>query len=248
MPKQQPPRAVLFPSPDPFDLPERAEFWGWPVQLLTELSLLLRDKDTDWVNGVSSLVAEVIASAPREVDAPSVVRHEDMALTFGLDNPGAIGVFANAEPSFQWSERAPATEQWERYAVFALMQLKGCIDQLEHLEHVADTPDLYSTALSAAGGYALNAMRGLQVAVSLRREELDKSARGKKAALARHDAMKPTKAEALRMANSQPFKTKEAAIDYISQNLTFDPEGTRFVSRRAAAEWLREAGWKAKGK
>lgn len=248
MPKPQTPRAVLFPSPDPFDLPERKEFWGWPAQLLTELGLLLRDKDTDWVNGVSSLVAQVMASAPQEVDAPSVVRHEDMALTFGLDDPGEIGVFANAETSFPWSERAPSTEQWERYAVFALVQLKGCIDQLESMEDTGDTPDFLSTAFSAAGGFALNAMRGLQVAVSLQREEREKSARGKKAALARHDAMKPKRAEALSMANSQPFKTKESAIDYISQNLTIDPEGKRFISRRAAAEWLREARWRPKGK
>lgn len=248
MPKPESPRAILFPHPDPFDLPERKEFWGWPIQLLTELGLLLRDKDTDWVNGVSSLVAQVMASAPQEVDAPSVVRHADMALTFGMDDPGEIGVFANAEPSFPWGEYAPSTEQWERYAVFSLIQLKGCIDQLEHIENLEDSPDFFSMAFSAAGGFALNAMRGLQVAVSLRREEIDKSARGKKAALARHDAMKPKRAEALSMANSQPFKTKEAALDFISQNLTIDPEGKRFISRRAAAEWLREAGWKPNGK
>lgn len=248
MPKSQTPRAVLFPYPDPFDLPERKEFWGWPVQLLTEISLLLRDKGTDWVNGVSSLVTEVIASAPKQVDAPSVVRHDDMALTFGCDDPGEIGVFANAEQTFPWDERAPSTAQWERYAVFALIQLKGCIDQLENLEPVQDSHDFFSMAFSAAGGFALNAMRGLQVAVSLQQEGRNKSARGKKAALARHEATKPKHAEALRMANSKPFPTKEAALDYITQNLTFDPEGTKFVSRRAAADWLREASWKPKGK
>lgn len=234
------------------DAPEHSAFAGWPKQLHIELFSLIGQRGDEWIAAVSKQIEEALTDPDYVIHGlegtPNLARTEEMALTVLFGDPGKVGQFAGIEPHYPWNACTPATQRWERYAVFSWMQLECCIVQLETLPHLEDNAALLRFSYSVAGGFALDAMRTLQIAVSLKADERDKSARGRNAAKARHDAMKPKREEALRMANSQAFRTKEAALDHITQNLTIDAAGKKFISRRAVSEWLRDAGWKAKGK
>ena len=225
---------------------------GWPSQLLRELRALLGERDADWANDVAAQI-HVSLHDPK-LQFPLIIKKrrslavpDEMTHSISFDYPGKIGVFASVEETYPWKKQTLKTKRWERYAVFSLMELSRCIERLGARSTAFDSNDLCDM-FNVAGAYAMSSMRGLQIAVSLKTDERERSAHGRKAAIARHEAMKPKREEALRMANSFPFRTKEAALDYITQNLSLDPEGKKFVSRRAAADWLREAGWKAKGK
>jgi hypothetical protein len=231
--------------------PHHLAFWGWPKQLDFELYDLLGPRDASWFASVYADIQDALKnpehSHHRETYSANAARTEGMGLSVIFGDPGAIGRFAGIEPHYPWSTR-PEPKRWERFAAFSRMHLDMCLDQLDAIPAQSGHEDLLAMTYSAAGGFALDAMRALQIAVSIKANDQDKSARGRNAALARHDAMKPKREEALAMANSKPFPTKEAALDYLTDNLTLDPEGKVFISRRTASEWLRDAQWKAKGK
>lgn len=231
--------------------PHHLAFSGWPKQLDLELFDLLGSRDASWFAGVYADILDALKnpeySDQRAAHSANASRTDEMGLSVIFGDPGAIGRFAAIEPYYPWSTR-PEPKRWERFAAFSRMHLDMCLDQLDAIPAQSGHEDFLSMSYSAAGGFALDAMRALQIAVSLKASDQDKSARGRKAALARHDAMKPKRAEALAMANSKPFPTKEAALNYLTDNLTIDQGGKVFISRRTATEWLRDARWKPKGK
>lgn len=252
MPDTTTPRAAWFPAPDPFALREHSEFMGWPSQLLSELRALLGQRDAAWMNEVAALIYSLMQDPALYVPAvtekrTSLAVTEEMAQTLSFDYPGQIGAFASIEASYPWEHASPHTQRWERFAVFSLMELSKCVRHLGERSSQPEVTELQGM-FNAAGGFALGSMRGLQIAVSLKATDQDKSALGKKAAVARHSANKQKHAEALALANSRPFTTKEQALEFITNNLAWDAEGTRYVSRRAAGEWLRAAGWKPRPK
>ncbi|WP_139146991.1 hypothetical protein [Hydrogenophaga sp. PML113] len=247
-----------FAHPDPFDIPAGDGFAGWPAQILFEIKELLFDCSSDWLTAVASHIHELARTnrADRVFDDPNGAReslaHSESGQFSLYRQPGYIGVFAALEPSVAWDKIEPPTERWQRYAVFALMYLRDSVKILERRDRLQRTGRATSADnkylaldLSEASAWALEAMRALQIAHSLRIDARAKSARGRKAAVARHVVFVSLKAEALEMADSRPFKTKEQALDYITSNLLIDSANNKFCSRSAASKWLREAGWKA---
>lgn len=246
-----------FPQPDPFAIPIRYAFAGWSSQILFEIRELLADKSSDWLTAVATHINEVVMSNADKLFDSALGPRETLAHSerwpFSLHTqPGHIGVFAALEPGISWDKLSPPTERWQRFAVFALMYIRDC---LKILEKLGDQPSHESVPsglsskyvalqLNDAGAFALEAMRALQIAHSLRIDTRKKSDRGRKAAILKHDAMKPKHAEALAMANSRPFKTAQEAIDFIAENLTVNAEGTEFCKRDRAKKWLSKAGWK----
>jgi hypothetical protein len=250
-----------FPHPNPFDIPAGRAFAGWPAQILFEIQELLFDRSSDWLTAVASHIQELVTTDNTQkifddVNGPrESLAHSESWQFSEYVQPGRIGVFAALEPGVAWDQLSPPTERWQRYAVFAFMYLRDSVKILARLDKVksagratnADNKYL-SFDYDEAGAWALEAMRALQIAHSLRIDTRTKSDRGRKAANARHEVMKPKHGEALAMANSQPFKSKREAVDYIAENLTINAEGTKFCSRRAATEWLSAAGWQPEGK
>lgn len=250
-----------FPQPDPFDFPVQWSFAGWPTQILFEVQELLADRDSAWLTDVARHIRElVMGDVDRLFDSdtgPSETLAHSKTWPFSLHTqPGHIGVFSALEPGVDWNKLSPATDRWERYAVFALMYIRDCIQTLSRSGvgagqggWVSSSDTKHSAlALNDAGAAALEAMRALQIAHSLRIDKRSKSASGRKAAIAKHDAMKPKRAKALDMANSRPFKTKREAIDFITDNLVIDEEKQKLCSRRAAGDWLLAAGWQPESK
>lgn len=247
-----------FPHPDPFEIPAGDAFAGWPAQILFEIKELLFDRSSDWLTAVASHIHELVTTknADRvfdDADGPSgSLAHSESGQFSLYRQPGHIGVFAALEPRVAWDKVEPPTERWQRYAVFALMYVRDSVkilarrDLLERSGRSTSTDQKYlALDLSEAAAWALEAMRALQIAHSLRIDTRAKSARARNAAFVRHMASESLRAEALRMANSRPFKTKELALDFITSNLLTDAEKNKFCSRSAASKWLREAGWKA---
>lgn len=251
-------------KPRPLEVPlttklaDRLEFFGWPKQILFELRVLLRDRTEEWLTSVAEQVHQALQmdvesragvfTTPLE---PDLLRLDELPYAFDSERPGQIGIFTAVEPTFRWNEMTPRTERWERYAVFALLNIRDAIKVLGALPTQSpsgEDADLAMIHFSNAGGFALEAMRALQIAHSLRIDSRTKSNRGRMAANARHEAMKPKHAEALAMANSRPFKNKREAVDFIAENLTINAEGTQFCSRRAASDWLSAAGWQPERK
>ncbi|AOF84648.1 hypothetical protein BSY239_694 [Hydrogenophaga sp. RAC07] len=250
-----------FPHPDPFALPANWAFAGWPTQILFETRELLADESSTWLTSVATHINEVVMSNVDKLFDSAIGPRETLAHSerwpFSLHTqPGHIGVFAALEPGVSWDKLSPPTERWQRFAVFALMYTRDCLNILEKLgdqpSHESVPSGLSSKyvamQLNDAGAFALEAMRALQIAHSLRIDTRKKSDRGRNAAVARHEAMKPKHTEALAMANSRPFTTKREAVDFIAENLTINAEGTKFCSRRAAGEWLSAAGWQPERK
>lgn len=250
-----------FPHPDPFALPANNAFAGWPLQILFETGELLEDESSEWLTAVATHINDVVMGNVDKlfdnVKGPSDTLAHSKRWPFSLHTqPGHIGVFAALEPGVSWDKLSPPTQRWQRYAVFALMYIRDCLNFLAKLgdqpSQGSESPGVSSKYMSMqlndAGAFALEAMRALQIAHSLRIDTRKKSDRGRNAAVARHEAMKPKHAEALAMANSRPFKTKREAVDFIAENLTINAEGTKFCSRRAAGEWLLAAGWQPEHK
>jgi len=236
-------------------LADRLEFFGWPKQILFELRVMLKGRDDAWLTSVAEqvLMAQQMTHpyAPNSLEQPDLLRLDDLAYAFDLERPGQIGVFTAVEPKFDWDRTPLRTERWERYAVFALLNIRDAINLLGALPKdgpSADEAELAMFHFSQAGGFAMEAMRAMQIAHSLRIDDHFKSARGRKAAVARHEVFVPIRAEALAMANSRPFKTKEAALDHITANLVIDPTTSKCCSRSAASKWLNEAGWQPERK
>lgn len=255
-----PSRAQHLPSKSrPLEVPltlklaDRLEFFGWPKQILFELRVLLRDRDEEWLTSVAEQVHQALQmdvesraglfTTPLE---PDLLRLDELPYAFDSERPGQIGIFTAVEPTFPWSEMTPRTERWERYAVFALLNIRDAIKLLGVLPTESpsgDDTDLAMIHFGNAGGFALEAMRALQIAHSLRIDSHSKSARGRSAAVMRHVVFVRIRTDAVDMANSRPFKTKEEALDFITSNLIIDPKTNKFCSRSAASKWLREAGW-----
>ena len=250
-----------FPHPNPFDIPTSQAFAGWPAQILFEIQELLFDRSSEWLNKVASQIDALVTTENadkifEDVNGPrESLAHSESWQFSEYVQPGRIGVFAALEPGVAWDQLSPPTERWQRYAVFAFMYLRDSVKILARLDKAksagratnADNKYL-SFDYDEAGAWALEAMRALQIAHSLRIDTRKKSERGRSAANARHQAMKPKHAEAIAMANSRPFKTKREAIDFIAENLTINAEGTEFCTRRRAGEWLLAAGWQPEGK
>lgn len=250
-----------FPHPDPFALPASWAFAGWPTQILFETRELLADETSGWLTAVATHINGVVMSNVDKLfdnaKGPSETLAHSETWPFSLHaQPGHIGVFAALEPGVSWDKLSPPTQRWQRYAVFALMYIRDCLNILEKLgdqpSQSSEPPSVSSKYMSMqlndAGAFALEAMRALQIAHSLRIDTRKKSESGRKAAKVRHDAMKPKHAEAIAMANSRPFKTKQEAIDFIAENLTVNAEGTEFCKRGTARNWLLAAGWEPIGK
>lgn len=250
-----------FPHPNPFDMPAVQSFAGWPAQILFEIQELLFDRSSEWLTAVASHIKELVTTdnAQRIFDdvigPKESLAHSESWQFSEYVQPGRIGVFAALEPGVAWDQLSPPTERWQRYAVFAFMHLRDSVkilarlDKLESAGRATNADNRYlSFDYDEAGAWALEAMRALQIAHSLRIDTRKKSERGRNAANARHQAMKPKHAEAIAMANSRPFKTKREAIDFIAENLTVNAEGTEFCTRRRAGEWLLAAGWQPEGK
>ncbi len=237
---------TLFKGGAPLARPVSDAFFGWPSQVHLELTELLKGREASWLNAVSEQIQSVLSAKPGSEDNwQSLLLQENPSRSAGTPFPylvshlSKLGLFAAREPVCDWGRLSPATEQWERYAVFAALSSRETFGILDDL-HRYPADDL---AYEDAGGYAIEAMRALQIAQSLRAAKLAKSRHGQVAARARHEAMEPMRAQAVEMANSQPFTTKRAAIDHIVENLELDPVKRTFPSRRAVEEWLKAAGW-----
>jgi len=221
-------------------------FFGWAAQVHLETGALLSGRDADWLNAVAKQIQTVLDADPRQFDCESSrlshgnpSRSEGTPFPYMVNKSSQLGLFAEREPACDWSQHAVTTEQWERYAVFAALSTREALVYLNDIDSYA----IQGLAYNEAGGFAIEAMRALQIAQSLRTAKLAKSRHGQVAARARHEAMEPMRAKAVEMANSHPFTTKRAAIDHIVENLELDPVKRTFPSRRAVEEWLKAAGW-----
>lgn len=222
-------------------------FFGWASQVHLEIASLLGHRDAAWLNDLAGQVVQLLQSGPSADDEewqglllqndPS--RSEGTPFPYLVNRSSQLGLFAAREPQWNWNHPSTKAVRWERYAVFAALSMREC---LAYLDRIDDFP-IQALAYNDAGGYAIEATRALQIAHSLRASMLEGSRRGTAAARARHDAMAHKRATAIEMANSQPFATKRAAIDYIEQNLVQDPVKNTFFSRRAIEEWLKAANW-----
>jgi hypothetical protein len=231
----------------PLARPVSYVFFGWPSQVQLELTALLKGREASWLNAVAQQIQAMLDAEPgAEGNWQSVLVQDNPSRSAGTPFPyqvchlSKLGLFAAREPVYDWSQHSTTTEQWERYAVFAVLTNREAFGILDNLfRYPSDDLAYYD-----AGGYAIEAMRALQLAQSLRAAKLEKSRQGQVAARARHGAMEPFRTKAIVMANSQPFKTKRAAIDHIVENLELDPVRRTFPSRRAVEEWLKAANWK----
>ncbi len=250
-----------FAHPNPFDIPAGDSFAGWPAQILFEIKELLSDRSSTWLTDVASHIHELVTneSAQSVFDDTAGPRdslaHSESEQFSSYRQPGHIGVFAALEPRVDWDQVDPPTERWQRYAVFALVYVRDSVKILERREQLQRTGRATSADnkylaldLSEAAAWALEAMRALQIAHSLRIDTKSKSKSGRRAATVRHEAMSPYRRRAVEMATQGSFTTKTAAVDHITENLTINPEGTKFPSRRAVEEWLKAAAWKPRPK
>lgn len=237
---------------DPFLLPLRKEFGGWPQQILLEVFGLLQGRDGTWLNLVAAQVNAAtdtitgLADLLNDFVEPNLTRSGEAPFGYLVEKPGRIGMFAAREQRFPWHTASPSTERWERYAVFALLCVRDAIELLEatdRSEHAYESDSLSFATHDRAGVFLLEAMRALQVVHSLRIDSRTKSELGRHAAKARHEALAEKRAEAVAMANAHPFTTKRAAIDFIVENLELDPVKKSFPSRRSVEEWLMAASW-----
>lgn len=177
-----------FAHPDPFDIPAGDSFAGWPAQILFEIKELLFDCSSDWLTAVASHIQELVTnkSADRifdDADGPrESLAHSESGQFSLYRQPGHIGVFAALEPSVAWDKIKPPTERWQRYAVFALMYLRDSVKILARREQLqrngrstSDDHKYLALDLSEAAAWALEAMRALQIAHSLRIDARAKS-------------------------------------------------------------------------
>lgn len=235
-----------FDPAHPFELGERCEFSGLLIRMLDELATLFEKHEPEWLNAVASQVFALMwgnsSALPQFPHRPTVKRPD-------IDSPsiagesGTVYALAQLESVIDWDRMSPPSSRWERFALLALIRLRDCLQLLEK-----DGPAPSAATLNGAGTIALEAMQSLQLSLALQTDATLKRVRARHAATARHEVFQRLKVEAVSLANSQPFTTKEQALDYITSNLTTDKEGKKFISRGAAAKWLREEGWTPKRK
>lgn len=240
-----------FPSPDPLALPIGLEFDGWLTQIHTEVKALLSRRDSAWVNAVAELVDRAVYG--RSPGITDVLQYETSmpeksersSFSFMLDNPGRVGQFAAVEPDLDWDAIHPKPARWERYAVFALLQLRSCTSVLESCRQrpQADgTPLFLMTCHERAGSLALEAMRGLQIGRALQQDATERSEKAKHAADKRHQNRAALLDRAIEIAKSQPFPTKKAAAEEVVNQMPKDEKGTPWDVPTVLG-WFRQRGF-----
>lgn len=245
MPKPQTPFKPLDLS-HPLGVGEHGAFSGLLNEVRDDISLMLGNRDAQWLNAVASLLFDLVWGTPSALSSlPKLpqAKLEKIGPPPVVQARGAVGALAMLEVSIDWKKLTPQTTRWERFCVMALLRLRECYEALG----TPGTDRASAAALDTAGAIAMEAMQALQLAAALRTDATIKSERAHRAAMARHQVFVPMKAAAVALAESRPFVTKEEALDHITSNLTRDKENKKFVSRGAAAKWLRSTGWTPEG-
>ncbi len=245
-----------FPSPDPLDLPTGRDFSGWLTLIQSEIRDLLSGRDSSWVNAVADVVAALIANrSPGISDALRFEmrsKDETSQLSFSelLRHPGRIGQFAVLESQAAWNDISPQPADWERYAVFALIQLRSCVAVLATLPRsevsrdeidTVEVPQVVMTYERAAS-LAMEAMCGLQIARDKRRAAEERTAKSKHAASVLHKDREALLDKAIGIAMSKPFRTKKAAAEEVVNQLPKDDVGTPY-DLATVLGWFRERGF-----
>ncbi|QRR36329.1 hypothetical protein JNX00_10915 [Hydrogenophaga sp. YM1] len=242
-----------FPSPDPFDLPVGGHFSGWLTQIQIESQGMLSGRDSAWVNAVADVVAALIVNrAPGTSDALRFEmrsKNETSLLSFSelLRHPGRVGQFAFLESKAPWRSISPQPTDWERYAVFALIQLRSSVEVLATLPtpnvsqdelSIVDIPQVVRTYERAAS-LAMEAMCGLQIARDKRRAAQERIAKSKHAAGVLHKDREALLDKAIDIAMAKSFRTKKAAAEEVINQLPKDNKGTPY-DLATVLGWFRE--------
>lgn len=230
----------------PLSVGEHGAFSGLLNEVRDDISLMLANRDAQWLNAVASLLFDLVWGSPLALSSlPRLpqAKIEKIGPPPVVQVRGAVGALAMLEVSIDWKKLTPQTTRWERFCVMALLRLRECYEVLGP----PGTDKTSAVALDTAGSIAMEVMQALQLAVTLRTDATIKSERAHRAAMARHEVFVPMKAAAVALAESKPFVTKEEALDHITSNLTSDKEHKKFISRGAAAKWLRKNGWSPEG-
>ena len=239
---------TTFTGSYPLSRPASSAFLGWASQIHLEVVVLLQKRDTTWLNGVADQIRSVLArSSGDEGDWQRLLLDANPSRTAGTPFPylvsevGQLGLFAAREPLHDWSSGEPRSEQWERYAAFAALSV---LQALKLADVAEEEGAKAAELLHEAGGLAIEAVRALQIAHSLKAGSLQRTSSASGAAKARHAKTEPYKNRAIANTMAMEFPSMVKAIDHLTENEPIDEDGKRFASRRAAEEWLRKAGFK----
>ncbi len=239
---------AIFGSPH---IPEARceEFFGWPSQILREVSVLLSEKDESWLAGAAEQLEVFLRG-----DAPGFRYDEELLnkahparslnapFSILMEQPSRVVVFSALERTVDWETFSPKLQQWERFAVFALLHVRKCLVLLDARPPQAESAGEAAKRFSDAGGNALEASRALQIAHSLRLESIHRSTRAKHAAGALHANREALLDSAINIAKSKPFRTKKAAAEEVVNQLPKDDKGTPY-DLATVLGWFRERGF-----
>lgn len=239
--------AITFKGNSPLSRPMSSAFLGWASQIQFEAYHLLKDRDASWLNGVADQIRAVLALAPGTEDdwqklllEPNPSRTADTPFPFLVSEQGQLGLFAAREPYHAWKGSKPKTMQWERYAVFAALSIAKAFELIDAAENDSGT----SALLHEAAGLAIEAVRALQIAHSLKAGAQQRTSSASSAARARHAKTQPYKNRAIANTLARPFPSLVKAVEYLTENEPIDEDGKVFASTRSAEDWLRKAGFK----
>jgi hypothetical protein len=214
---------------------------------LTRLSMIARQVDHAIQGVVASRGSEVAIPdpdfVPREIigtESADIQREiiGDFQLLVALD-----GIHA-------WSNEPVQSARWERFAALSMWKL------IDAMWVVVFDPDLPKAANRQCAEflvfddrvlrYALEAMRALQVAQSIKLEERIVSERNRINGVLANPNAEANRLRALEMAEEIPFRSMNKAAGHIADNLvkgTTKAGKETFYSTDWIKAWLRDAAW-----
>jgi hypothetical protein len=247
-------------SPHRFE--PRPEFLGWVTQIASEITTALQGRDLAWLAAVGVEIESAMRPTRFSAQQLAAVSATPKVAPEIADRPffdhyrlGEINAFASLEPAHCW-DAEEHIERWERYAVFALRQIRTAY---AYLGDVDGAPDLVGEggklvdAMNSAAGYTIEAMRALQIAHSLQFEARVLSEQNRRVAVERHAKNRSKRAEAIERADQgkhdgSAFTTLEAAAEYISGRLVKKAETQELYKYETVKKWLLASKWKPKHK
>lgn len=250
-----------FSDQDPFDLPIRTEFFGWPTQIASEAEKLISNRDLGRLSEIASQLDRVIAAVAEleniGMDGPmprlATLFRDTIDLHPGVFREiyGDCNLLLAGHDDHDWQSEPTQSTRVERFAIFSLWKLIDANLELHHRAHPKGTDQAALTQIRNAthkgGAFTIEAMRALQVAQSLQLEERLISERNRKNRKLSNPNAEANRMKAIEMAGDQPFRSMNKAAEHIANNLVKDirADGKEaFYSIDWIKVWLREAGWK----
>ena len=247
-----------FKKCNPFAIPNRSEFYGWPSQIAREAQELLLGQSVDRLTAIAVQIEKLISRSTERAEFRKEGRRHEVATffkekMFNGNFPrhlyGDLNLFSEAHDDHAWDMETIKSTKWERYTVFCLWKL---VDEYLAITEKFDpvlgiTWDVHEIrTINSAGGCIIEATRALQVAQSILLEERLVSARNRDNGIMANPNAEANRLLALEMAEELPFRSMNKAAEHIALVLV---KGTtkRGIDTYYTTEWikgwLRDAGW-----